>query len=178
MSDLLMVHNWDGMLKQAKIPPRIMEVPVDPKSAPFLVSAREGAPFPLVWVHKANNREKIRACPRKDLTLRAKIIEEVVRAGEEKEVGNVHPLTAEGVQAAMAYLKSYSFDDVEALVASDVKETYLEGVNTYVKEWVPSGHLVLVPADRSYVGDMGQMSTGHVVVVVHNPLRGIAVVKR
>jgi len=178
MSDLLMVHNWDAMLKQAKIPPRIMEIPVDPKSAPFLVSAREGAPYPLVWVHKANNREKIRACPRKDLTLRTKIIEEIVRAGEEKEVGNVHPLTAEGVQAALAYLKSYGFEDVEALVAADVKETYLERMNTYVKEWVPSGHMVFVPEDRSYVGDIGQMSTGHVVVVVHNPLRGIAVVKR
>lgn len=178
MADLLLVHNWSHLIGRSGQPPRIMEVPVNPKSAPFLVSAREGADHPLVWVPRAGKNDTIRVCPRVDATIRTKIIEEIVLTGEQKKLGNVHRLTKEGVVEAQRYLSFFGFDDIEALVSEDVGDTFLpDVVPVYEKEWVPSGHMVLVPSDRAFVGDLGQMSTGHIMAVVHNPLRGIAVVK-
>lgn len=180
MAELLSIHNWDHMLKGPnRTPWALMQLPVDPKNAPFLVSNRNGIEPSVLWIHKAGKNGKVNCCPREDSKIRTEIIKEIVATGEEKEVGNVHPLTKEGVEAALAYLKTYEIDDCEALVAKDVEETFLsDEMNAYVKEWVPEGHLVLVPRDRTYLGDMGMMSTGHVVVVIHNPLRGMAIAKR
>lgn len=188
MTDLLLVHNWNHLLKPGAppavgqppvmMPPRIMEVPVEPQNAPFLVSARDGGDHAVVWVPRAGQNGKIRVCPRKDLTLRTSIIQEIVVAGEQKNLGNIHALSKEGVEAAQKYLSFFGFDDLEALIAEDVKDTFLpKDVSVYEKEWVPPGHLVLLPKDRSFVGDLGQMSSGHVMAVVHNPLRGMAIAK-
>ena len=177
MADLLLTHNWDHLLKGG-VPPRIMEVPVEPRNAPFLVSAREDAAHSVVWVSRAGKNGRVRVCPRKDPTIRTAILQEIVIAGEEKNLGNIHPLTKEGVGAAQRYLSFFGFDELEALVAEGLKVTFLpKTISVYEKEWVPSGQLVLLPTDRSFVGDIGQMSTGHVMVVVHNPLRGMAIVK-
>jgi hypothetical protein len=178
MSDLLLVHNWNHLLKEGGIPPRIMEVPVEPHNAPFLVSGREDGDHAVVWVSRAGRNGRIRVCPRKDPTVRTSIITEIVSAGEQKNLGNIHALTKKGVAAAQAFLASFGFEKLEALVAEDVKDTFLpKTVSVYEKEWVPPGHLVLLPEDRSFVGDIGEMSTGHVMVVVHNPLRGMAIAK-
>jgi len=178
MSDLLLNHNWNHLLREGGIPPRIMEVPVEPQNAPFLVSGREDGEHPVVWVPRAGKNGRIRVCPRKDLTIRTSIIQEIVLTGEEKNLGNIHALTKDGVEAAQKYLSFFGFAELEALVAADVKDTFLpKDVSVYEKDWVPKGHLVLLPKDRSFVGDMGQMSSGHVMVVVHNPLRGMAIAK-
>lgn len=177
MTDLLLVSNWNHLLRPGGFAPRIMEVPVP--QVPCLVSAREDGPDAVVWVHKIGKTGMVRACPRKDPTLRTSIVREIAAAGVEKNLGNVHPLTVEGVKTAQTYLHDFGFETLEALVAEDVQDTFLPGeIDVYVKEWIPEGHLVLLPQDRSFVGDMGQMSTGHVVAVVHNPIRGIVVAKR
>jgi len=178
MTDLLNIVDFNALAKKGGKLPLLVQLPVNPDSAPYLVSAHEGSKSAFVWVPKASENGEVRAAPRKDANFREKVVEEVLQQSTLQDWGNVQPLTKEGFEMAILYLEDYGLEDFDILVAEDVDPGLLpEKVESYVKDWMPEKTAVLLPKDRGFVGDVGVIATGHVVVVVHNPVRGLVVLR-
>jgi len=165
--------------------PVALEFPVDAESAPYIVTSSES----IVWVPEALSGDLVRAAIRvgvKNLgMLYRDIVLEIAKVGTEKEWGNVHPLTVEGVQGALEHLRYYDLGDAELLAhpatmkKEDPNAWYrhptLSEISVRAAAWLPPGIVVAVPLDRAFVGFVSLVGIGSVVSVVHNPSRGIAV---
>jgi hypothetical protein len=162
-------------LRANKIP-QMMEFPVNPELGPFLVSSTRS----VLWVNKVSRDSRVRAAVRARAGLEQEIVASIVDFGTRSEWGNVHPLTSHGVAECVAHLKSYGFDEIEALVSS---ATSLDGITLgdlalEIADWMPIDCMLILPIDRSFVGTMAVVREGQVMCVVHNASRGMAVAWR
>lgn len=180
MSSLLEVVSFDATVKQTRRGPRaplLMEFPARPELAPFLVSSATS----VRWVPNASESGHIRAAVRKRQGIEAEIVTAILHMGQEAQWGNVHPLTSDGVRACIEHLAYYGLDQVHALVAPDTDLGDVEmppGTERREATWLPQGALVVVPADRSFLGTLGTLGTHKAVAVVHNASRGFAIAWR
>lgn len=145
----------------------MIQVPVTPELNPFLVSSLDN----MVWVERASKTGMVWAAFRSSKGWEKNILSQVTDRGKREGWGNVHPLTPEGVAAAVAYVRSFG---LEAEVLAGPRVTFqVDGMSK--APWVPAGFVVVVPRDRMYLGTVHQVSPTQVAVVVHNPSRGIAI---
>jgi len=162
--------------------PLFIESKVNPESAPFLVSSRKA----MLWVQRSSMAGFVRAAVRTGVEDNGEMYLEVVRAiaqmGSEAEWGNVQPWTEEGLQEALSYLAYFGFTEVELLIPNTKEAAKFVSTQTEceitVADWLEPGMVVAIPKDRSFVGSLGRIDEDSVVVVVHNPSRGVTVVRR
>lgn len=171
----------------------VMEFPVNPHLAPYLVSRGAVTSEPTLWLRRSHGG-KVRAAPREMESLFhwfAEVVESVTVKGREEEWGNVHPLSKEGIQGAIAHVKSYGLEDLMLLAHPDtdwpgidpkwvVKKGDLPlallGLPLQPATWLPADVVVVIPKDRSYVGFV-LLIDKRVVSVVHNASRGIGIAR-
>jgi hypothetical protein len=174
--------------------PLMMEFPVDPRLGPFLVS-RASSDENYLWVGRAHNgRVRAGVRPVSNLTeLFMEAVDKSIDQGQKMDWGNTHPLTKEGLEAAVEHVKYYDFEELEILAnpsidwgsvhpAWKVEEgsfpVALLGLPLQSATWLRPDTVVVVPRDRSQVGFVLLLEK-QVVSVVSNPSRtfGIATVR-
>ena len=189
MSNLLQVIRLksNAMGKKKTVVPLLVDVPVNPESAPFLVSSSQG----VLWVDKAHPGNIIKAAVRKISSPGAvfqEVIEAVITRGLKEKWGNVQPFSEEGVREAIKYLEFYGLTDMELLVPRTRGESNKNGpltrpvwldrntfdIPVHPTSWVPDGCVVVVPTDREFLGTLAHFDMKQVMVVLHNPSRGLA----
>ncbi len=174
---------------QPRAEPLVVELPVNPATGPYLVS-RARSDALTMWIPRCHNG-KIRAAARATTleALYAEIVQQVVTRGRSEEWCNTHPLTKAGIEAAIEYVKSYGFDELEILAhpktpwgtidpewktgAGDMV-IGLKGYRVQPAAWLTLDTVVVVPRDRDFVGLVLKFDTV-LVSVVHNAARGMAV---
>jgi hypothetical protein len=175
-SALFELVSYDDTLRRNRrgvsMTPQLMEFPVNPELAPFLVSSSRS----VTWVQKASKEGLVRAAVRPRAGLEAETIAAIVELSPSLEWGNVHPLTTLGIEACVAHLNSYGLAELEMLVSPLTDLTEVEtSVPRVQVPWMPVNAAVLVPVDRSFVGTLGSVGPERAVLVVHNASRGVAV---
>lgn len=166
----------------AKRVPFMIEIPVDPESAPFLVTGTKK----FLWIEAvgrshsplAKMRGKVRSAIREgafEEGVFVDILQEVARTGAERRWGNGFPFTTLGLNQAVAYVTLYGMEKLEVLCGSSLKGIQIpKGVTVTSVKWMPRGKAVVVPEDRSYLGLVGILDQSW-TALVHNPSRGMAV---
>lgn len=172
VSDLLQVYSFESSKKKAA--PLMMEFAVNPETSPFLISSAKT----LMWVEA--HGKKVRAAFRDLDTPKffAEVVVEVARRGRTSEWGNVHPLTVEGVVAAIAHVLSYDLPSPEVLLSPscklDIPGDMILGCHVHRADWLDESTVVVVPQDRAFVGFV-LLNGSSGLSVVHNAGRSIAV---
>jgi len=178
-------ENREGVERPGAIPV-MLEFPVHRGLDPILVSSSKG----VLWTSPRGG--KVLAATRKIPNIPDYFLE-VVRAAivEGRRAGwdNAHPLTRDGVQAAIDHVRSYDLNDLEILgnpktpwgdihpewaVGRGEIPLALMGLPLQPATWLPTDTLVVVPKDRQYVG-FALLLQEHVASVVHNAPRGMGV---
>jgi len=152
----------------------ILTFHVNPETGPYLVTASRS----LVWIPQCSQDNTVNAAFRLDTSadqLFHEVVLAVVGAGREYDWGNIHPLSSEGIKAALQHVRLYELGEVEAITSMELDITLSDGTPVSKAPWVPQGTVVVVPRDREFVGGWGRVSRGDLVAVVHNPARGIAI---
>lgn len=154
----------------------MMEFPVNPELAPILVSSTRS----VLWIphvlRKGSVRAAVRSVPAR--TLFAEVLAAVEAKGLAEEWGNVVTGSArEGILAAAAHLREYGIEDIEVVVNPDHDPDIEDYLDVPVREagWVHPERIVVVPADREYLGFVMDVGSG-IVSVVHNAARGLGIV--
>ena len=149
-------------------------VPVPPESGPFLITSSKD----LLWVERAFGegflRLGVRQAPLGDLF--RSMVESIAVEGVEREWGNVLPATKDGVVKGLAHLHYYDLPDAVLLYGEDFDISLAPGITRAPADWLPPTWGVLVPS-REYVGTAFLFGTARVAAVVHNPSRGVVVLK-
>lgn len=183
---LLQVLTPEGLHLERKGIPVMLEFPVNSSLSPFLVSSSKA----LLWVGCHNNR--VKAASRKVSDIQGffwEVTEAIIKEGQDAGWGNIQPLTAIGVKAAIRHVKEYGLVDLEILANPDTPwgEIDLEwavtkgeipmallGFPIQPAPWVQPNTIIVVPKDRAYVGFV-VLFAGHITSVTHNASRGIGV---
>lgn len=165
--------------------PLMMEFPVNPELAPFLVTSSKGT----FWVksHGGLVRAALRHVPEiQDYFL--EVTRAVTIQGRKKEWGNVQPLTQTGLETATNHIKNYDLEDLEILAhpkfpwgsldpEGDTKRSPVlvwYGLPVQPTIWLPMDTVLVLPKDRSFVG-FALLFQERLVSVVHNASRGIGI---
>ena len=165
----------------------MLEFPVEPETAPFLVTSTKA----LLWVPEAHHDDVVKAAVREAAlgSLFMEILDEVTKKGKEAQWGNVHLFSQAGVQAAIDHVRYYDLEDLEILAPPNREEDHKDGVYKRPQwlndmklplrptSWLPEGCVVVLPKDRKYVGFVGYLTRTSCVAVVHNASRGIAIAR-
>ena len=160
--------------------PLWLEYPVDPLSAPYLVTS----PQALTWVDHASSEGAIRAAIRKNLpnlaTLSMEMLQAILEMGTECVWGNCAGFDHAGICKVIDHVRSYGLGNLELLVhaasAPEVPASLPPMVTVVKVGWLPTGVAVAVPADRNYVGFASFVgSEKNMLGVVHNPSRGVGI---
>lgn len=190
-SSLLQVitHSKQRESKPGKIP-LYMEFPVNPDLSPFLVSRTSSNEMSL-WVSRSRNGV-IRAGLRHVSCLEdyyVEVVRKVIAKGRAEKWGNIHPLTRDGIKAAIAHLKDYDFQEMEILAHPQISWGDIEaewdnsgkgmvltllGQPVQPAPWLPMDTVVVVPRDREMVG-FAFLTQERLASVVHNAARGIGI---
>ncbi len=160
----------------SQVPPRMLEFPVSPEGAPYLVSSTRS----VVWVNKASSQGTIRAAVRPLQGFYQEALEEIATQGKICQWGNIHPATKEGLEACIACLTGYGFEKVDILTHPESKSpecAETEDLSVVPCLEIPEGWWVCVPRDRSFVGIVGTVGVGKIVSLIHNPTRGVAIAR-
>ena len=146
----------------------------DPEAGPFLITSSKS----LMWVGHAFRGGFLRVAVQriKIPDLFRSIVENIAEEGVKRAWGNVLPPTKEGVLEGLAHLNYYGLPDPVLLYGSEFDVGVAPGVNHVPADWLPSTWGVLVP-DREYVGTAYLFKEGQVGAVVHNPSRGVVVIR-
>lgn len=166
--------------------PLMMEFPVNPELAPFLVSSSKA----VLWVRSYNGC--VKAAVRKTNDLPSyfwEVTTAVIEEGRGADWGNIHPLSKAGIQAAIAHVEEYGLEDLELLanpdtnwgeiepsweVAEDNIPMALMGKPLQSAPWLLPNTVLVVPKDRAFVGFV-MLFAGRIVSVIHNASRGIGI---
>ena len=149
-------------------------VPVPSDSGPFLVTSSKA----VLWVERAFGEGFLRLAVRKqkpDDLYRALVIE-IASEGGRRGWGNVHPPTTAGVLEGIKHLHYYDLPDVTLLYGADFDIGSAPDISRAPADWLPPSWGVLVP-DRTYVGTVYLLGEGYLGAVVHNPSRGVVVLR-
>lgn len=168
------------LLKRSALPtkgktPLMLEIPVNPATSPYLVTAAGRSK--LIWIPtSANGKVKAGVRTSDRATINRAIAEEVALVGSTNGWGNVHDLTEIGLQKATEHLSFYGIEDFEVLVGSEGLP-FVTDLSVVECKWLDgSGFAVVLPKDRDFVGMLFTVGKGY-MAVVHNPSRGIAVLR-
>jgi len=198
MSNLLTVQRIQSKALQRKgTVPLMVEYGVSPDTAPYLVSSTSS----VMWINAVHPGDMVKAAVRKmsvDDFFR-EVLEATMAMGRQQKWGNVHPLTLEGLQAAVEHVEFYDLGPVELLIPRtrpvepdeddervipvDLMPPELRpliedmGLPFRPSSWVPDSTIVVVPKDRTFVGVVSKITTTQIAGVVHNAARGIAIVQ-
>lgn len=206
MSHLLHYTRLQSQTLQRKgVMPLMLEYPVPEETGPYLVSSSSS----VLWVTELHPNSTVKAAVR-EVSLGdffREVVEAVAVMGRQQEWGNVHPLTLEGLQAAIEHVSYYDLAPLELLIprahqagsadqpsdedAENQSKASLvalmpPGLRPLIEEvglpfrpssWVPDGMIVVVPKDRTFVGVVNQVTPKKIAGVVHNAARGIGVVQ-
>jgi hypothetical protein len=175
--DLLQVLQAEPNLLRKTATPLAAELPVDPNTAPYLVTTTKA----LMW-HPTDHGGRVRAALRRDPLpeLYREVVVEFCTTSVQADWGSVYPYTTQGLDQAIAYVASYGIPDVEILVTDSDSPaggapTYQDRTVTKV-EYLPPRTVLVVPKDRDFLGTALQMGPGgRHLLLVHNPSRGMAV---
>jgi hypothetical protein len=180
---LLHTMRWANVKKK----PLIMEFAV-PETDPFLVTSSRA----LMWIPKARNA-RVRAAVRpieSTAHLFMDIVRESTHQGRKAEWGNTHPLTADGIKAAIEHVKFYDLTDLCILANPDIdwaainpewvvqEENVLSVLFQLPVEsapWLDPRYVLVVPRDRGFIGFVIEIGDGYAVSVIHNASRGIGI---
>jgi hypothetical protein len=148
--------------------------PENPDAGPFLVSSSKS----VVWVPRAFPGGFLRVAVRNvNLdTLSREVVNAVVGAGEEHQWGNVQPATKSGVIEGMAHLHYYGLTTTCLLYGGAFDISIAPDLSRSPVGWLPPTWAVLVPS-REYVGTAYLFGEGYAGALVHNPSRGMVVLK-
>lgn len=152
--------------------PLMVEIPVEAELAPFLVSSSKD----VLWVersHQGHARAAVRKATVPELD--RQFIGAVRTRGADDGWGNVHPMTLDGLRAGVAHLSEYGFTDLDYFVSVGGTAPTAPGLSPLEASWVPSGHAVLLPKNREYVGVTLDFGHGNHATVIHNAARGVVV---
>ena len=115
MSHLLHVTRLQSKVMQRPgVMPLMVEFTVPDETAPYLVSSSSS----VLWVNESYGDSLIKAAVR-EVPLGAffrEVIEAVIVMGRQQEWDNVHPLTVEGLRAAIDHLAYYDLAPLELLI--------------------------------------------------------------
>ena len=166
--------------------PLMLEFPVNPALAPFLVSSTKAT----LWVGARNGY--VRAAVRKVPSLDSffwEVIAAITQEGRSKQWGNVEPLTKVGIQTAIDHVRSYDLTELEILASpqmqwGDVHPDWavgdkdmplmLLGLPIQPAVWMPPSTIAVVPRDREFIGFV-MLLQERVVAVVHNASRSVGI---
>lgn len=152
--------------------PLMMELPVNPETSPFLVTA--AGKSKLIWIPSSTGTVKAGVRTSDSDTLNLDIAREIALVGSSHEWGNVHPMTPAGLEGAVAHLKFYGIENVEVLVG-DCGLPFLTEHSVVECKWLKGTRCaVVVPQDRDFVGVFASVGKGY-MALVHNPSRGVAI---
>lgn len=148
----------------------------DSGSGPYLITSSKS----LLWIERAFPGGFLRVAVRQhNLTeLYASLVQAIAQEGQDRDWGNVFPPTVEGVVEAVKYLEYYDLTPVDLLHGSDFdldlpSDIYFQ---THEVPWLEPNSAVLLPT-RDFVGTCYVFSKGHMGALVHNPSRGVVVLK-
>ena len=149
-------------------------VPVPREAGPFLITSTRK----LMWVERAFGSGFLRLAVRKQTTdqLYSDLVAEIAEEGVRRDWGNVQPPTVTGVLEGMNYLHYYDLPDPTLLYGSEFDIGAAPDMNRAPADWLPPSWAVLVP-DRAYVGTVYLLGDGYLGAVVHNPSRGVVVLR-
>ena len=149
-------------------------VPENPEAGPFLISSSKS----VVWVGRAFAGGFLRVAVRNtDLdTLSREMVEAIAERGDESEWGNVQPATKEGIIEGLAHLNYYGLKVSSLLYGDGFDISLVPDLPRTPAEWLPPTWAVLIPG-REYVGTAYLFGDGYVGALVHNPSRGVVVLK-
>jgi hypothetical protein len=149
-------------------------VPVPRDSGPFLITSTKAT----MWVERAFGegflRLAVREQRRGDLFL--DLVTEVAAEGLRRGWGNVYPPTTDGVLEGIKHLHYYDLSDATLLYGSEFDIGVAPDMPRAPADWLPPSWGVLVP-DRAYVGTVYLLGDNFLGAVVHNPSRGIVVLR-
>lgn len=115
MSHLLHVTRLQSKAMQRKgTMPLMVEFQVPEATAPYLVSSSSS----VMWIDEAHPGSLVKAAVREatPASFFREVIEAVAVRGRQQEWGNVHPLTAEGLRAAIEHVAFYELEPLELLI--------------------------------------------------------------
>ena len=148
-------------------------VPV-PNSGPFLITSTKAT----MWVDRAFGEGFLRLAVRQQPTgdLFRDLVIEIAAEGMRRGWGNVHPPTTDGVLEGIKHLHYYDLPDTTLLYGSEFDIGAAPDMARAPADWLPPSWGVLVP-DRAYVGTVYLLGDNFLGAVVHNPSRGIIVLR-
>lgn len=162
---------------------------------PFLVTA--SAKY-LFWISKKIQPNVIRAglrdFPLNTTRLFRTIVSEISSKGSELGYANLHPLTEQGILDAYAYVDYFMQDPGDSSLSPDnFKLDVICGLGCEFSgaslsygdtsfqvvpvDWVPDDAVLVVPANRAFLGDLHLYGDSLFSVVVHNPFRGLGIAR-
>lgn len=178
-TDLLQVLQAPTDLLRTSGTPLAAELPVNPESAPYLVTTTRS----LLW-HPKDFNGKVRAAMRSDSleAIYSEVVKEICATSIEAGWGSVFPYSLEGLADALDYVRGYGIDEVEILAAEGNLDGLLsgltkwDGVDIVRVDYLPHRTVVVVPKDRDYLGVLMVLGTlDRRLALVHNASRGMAV---
>jgi hypothetical protein len=153
-----------------------VEVPSDPDSGPLLITSGSR---PLMWLSSPLRGKFVRLAIRRCEDL-GSILSQIVRAvsdeGHRLGWGNNFPPTKSGVLDATARVHYYELPSPVLVCGPDFDTELAPAIDHVVVSWMEPGWAVVVP-DREYVGTAFLIGSDYVAAVVHNPSRGISVIR-
>lgn len=157
--------------------PMMMEVPVSSElDGPFLFLSSKS----YFWAEHSFKHGFLRTAVRKILKplLFRELVEIIATSSLERQWGNVHPSTREGVVAGFSHLADYDILDVEVLYGSGFDLSILpDDVNAVEASWAPDGWALVLPTDRSFLGTTFNFGGNQHGSLIHNASRGIAIIQ-
>lgn len=154
--------------------PLMIELPVDPTIAPYLVSTTKS----FLWLEKPLRNNKLRVAIRKESLdqLFGEIVQNIYEMGVDSSWGNSYALSKEGIQKSIEYLQYYGIKEVEIFTSENDPLSLGAVFGKYAVtkvNWLSDCYVVL-PKDRSYFGSMTDFGSDNYAILIHNPSRGIS----
>lgn len=185
MSNLLQIVRIKPEAMERKgVFPLMLEFNVDPQTAPYLVSSSSD----FLWLespHTQEGKTLVKAAIRKGGTLSDlfwSATKMMYDRALQDQWGSIHSFSEEGLEAAVAHIQSYDLGEVDILVApagpDKERPQWLQdldpGQRLRVTSWVPEDCIVVVPAERQFLGLLIRLSHNTAAISIHNASRGFA----
>lgn len=154
--------------------PLMIELPVDPKIAPYLVSTTKS----FLWLEQPLRNNKLRVAIRNETLdqLYGEVVQNIYEMGVDSSWENSYSLSKDGVRKAIGYLQYYGIKDVEILCCETDPLSLGSSFESYSVtkvSWIKDCYIA-VPKDRSYFGSMTDFGSDKYAILIHNPSRGIS----
>lgn len=148
--------------------PSLVEFPVHPSLAPYLVSTSKG----YIWVERASKLGQVRAQPVSwgDEKASKEAISMIMERAQAEDWGAVFPATQDGLQEIGAALRFFQPSEIQVFRGVGAPDL-LSGIPQV--PWVPEGVLVFAPKHRRWVATAYDIH-GQSAYVIDNATAGIA----